>query len=305
MSMNSEVLLYYKYVTIADPAAEMLRQRALCERLSLKGRILIAEEGINGTLEGLKENTEEYIREMSADPRLADVHWKKSVGRGDAFPKLQVKVRKDIVSNAVADWGVDPRRQTGTHLKPEELREWYERGEEFEIIDMRNDYEHNSGYFEGSVLPKIGNFRELPEAIRGMEHLKKKKVLTVCTGGVRCEKASALLMKNGFENVYQLDGGIVSYMEKYPNKDFLGKLYVFDERVVVGFETDSPEHKRVGCCVKCGESSENYINCANLNCHLHYISCEKCTEGNPCCSEKCKEKALVIEETSALAGHPA
>ncbi len=104
---------------------------------------------------------------------------------------------------------------------------------------------------------------------------------------MRCEKASALLIKNGFEDVYQLDGGIVSYMEKYPNRDFKGKLYVFDTRLTVGFETDSPEHERVGKCARCGAASEHYINCGNDLCHAHYISCESCTEKNPCCSERC------------------
>jgi len=297
--MNYEVLLYYRYVAIADPAAEMARQRELCEKLGLKGRILIAEEGVNGTVEGLKENTEEYVRVMSEDPRFAGTHWKRSVGNGEAFPKLQVKVRKDIVSNAIADWGVDPRAKTGIHLKPEELRAWYESGQQFEIVDMRNDYEHDSGHFKNSILPPIGNFRELPDALPKLAHLKKKKVLTVCTGGVRCEKASALLLKHGFEDVYQLDGGIVSYMEKYPNKDFKGKLYVFDTRMTVGFETDSPEHERVGKCIHCGTDSEMYVNCANDLCHRHFITCESCNAKSPYCALSCEEKCRAISAQAA------
>lgn len=285
--MTHQVLLYYKYVTIDSPEELRLWQRALCERLKLTGRILIAHEGINGTVEGTKEAAEEYRRAVSADPRFADMHWKISEGTGTAFPKLQVKVRRDIVSNAIEDWGVDPRKQTAHHMKPEELRALYESGEEFHIVDMRNDYEHASGHFAGSVLPPIGNFRELPGALPKLAHLKHKKVVTVCTGGVRCEKASALLLKHGFENVSQLDGGIVSYMEKYPNRDFKGKLYVFDKRVTMGFETDSALHERVGKCVKCGAVSEHYLNCGNLLCHRHYICCESCEAKNPCCSWLC------------------
>lgn len=296
--MEYQILLYYKYVHIDDPDALRDAQRKLCEDLGLTGRIIVASEGINGTVEGEKENTEKYMEEMKKDSRFATMHWKISKGDGKSFPKLSVKTRKEIVSLHLEDYpglcDVDPNETTGVHLKPEELHEWLNpshgdgssdhqdglgiKKKEFYIVDMRNAYEHKVGHFAGSILPPMENFRDLPKLVESIAHLKDKTVLTVCTGGVRCEKASGFLITQGFKDVYQLDGGIVSYMEKYPNEDFKGKLYVFDQRVAMGFYTDDPKHEVVGKCDACGEKSENYVNCANPACHRHFIACEKCIE---------------------------
>ncbi len=140
---------------------------------------------------------------------------------------------------------------------------------------MRNDYELRVGKFEGTVFPDLNNFRDLKQNIAKLEDLKGKTVLSVCTGGVRCEKASGLLVREGFKDVYQLDGGIVSYMEKYPGRDFKGSLYVFDKRVTVNFE-DPGDHEIISNCSKCDKKSEHYVNCANLMCHIHFICCEDC-----------------------------
>ena len=288
-----EILLYYKYVGIDDPEALKVAQRELCEKLDLKGRIIVSTEGINGTVEGLKENTQKYIDEMVQDSRFADMHWKRSVGTGEAFPKLKVKNRKELVSLHLEEAGicdVDPNQTTGIHLAPEELHKWIAEGKEFYIIDMRNAYEHKLGHFEGSVLPPMDNFRDLPKLIKQLDHLKDKTVLTVCTGGVRCEKASGFLITQGFKNVYQLDGGIVSYMEKYPNEDFKGKLYVFDNRVGMGFYTDDPNHEIIAECEACESKTENYVNCANNGCHRHFVACKECVEeqdGKITCPEGC------------------
>lgn len=285
-----EILLYYKYVHLENPEEEMRKQKALCEALSLKGRIIVASEGINGTVEGLKENTDKYIEEMEKDTRFQNIHWKKSTGTGSALPKLSVKVRKEIVSLHLGTCDIDPNQTTGIHLKPEELHQWIQGKKEFYIVDMRNAYEHKVGYFEGSILPPIENFRDLPRVVEQIAHLKNKTVLTVCTGGVRCEKASGFLITQGFTDVYQLDGGIVSYMEKYPNEDFKGKLYVFDNRITQSFYSDDPNREIIGKCDTCGDKSENYVNCANDVCHRHFITCEKCVEkgeGNVFCPGGC------------------
>lgn len=283
--MKKQILLYYKYVNISDPKAFMQDHRLLCERLGLKGRIIIASEGLNGTLEGSVEATEEYIKFMREDKRFADfsdMHFKKSAGmkeyirngkrEASAFPRLSIKVRDEIVS---LRQNVDPNKVTGKRLSPEELHRWFKEGKEFEIIDMRNDYEHKVGHFRGSVLPPLENFRDLPKVLPKLKPLKKKTVLTVCTGGVRCEKASGYLVEKGFEDVYQLDGGIVSYMEKYPGKDFLGSLYVFDQRVSMHFDKPN-EHVAISSCALCAKPSERYLNCSNLKCHKHFICCEDC-----------------------------
>lgn len=278
--MEYEILLYYKYVLIEDPELEMKRQRELCESLGLLGRIIVAREGINGTVEGYVENTGKYIEEMKKDSRFANMHWKKSKGDGKSFPKLSVKARGEIVSLHLGTCDIDPNIVTGIHLKPEELHHWIKDGKEFYIVDMRNAYEHKVGHFENSILPPIENFRDLPKVVDQIAHLKNKTVLTVCTGGVRCEKASGFLITQGFSDVYQLDGGIVSYMEKYPNEDFKGKLYVFDGRVTMGFFTDDTNHEIVGKCDACGEQSENYVNCDNSVCHRHFINCDQCLKNN-------------------------
>lgn len=277
--MNYQILLYYKYAHVEDPKLEMERQRAFCQALNITGRIIIAEEGINGTIEGTVEATEKYIIWMKENKKFRDIHWKKSTGTGDAFPRLSVKVRKEIVSLHLYDAGddINPNELTGIHLRPKELRRWYEEGKEFYIVDMRNDYELEVGKFENTVFPGLSNFRDLQEKLNTIENLKDKTVLTVCTGGVRCEKASGFLKREGFKNVYQLDGGMVTYMEKYPGMDFKGSLYVFDKRKVVHFE--SPEkHEIIGRCRLCQQPSETYVNCADPLCHDHFICCTDCGE---------------------------
>jgi UPF0176 protein len=293
-----QILLFYKYVHIETPEEVRSWQEEVCQRLGLKGRCIIATEGINATFEGLRENTEEYIKELEKDPRFLNIHMKRSVGTGNAFPKLSVKVRKEIVSLHLGACDIDPNQVTGTHLKPEELHEWIKTGKEFYIVDMRNAYEHKVGHFENSILPPIENFRDLPKVVEQIAHLKDKTVLTVCTGGVRCEKASGFLITQGFKDVYQLDGGIVSYMERYPNENFKGKLYVFDGRVTMGpaslagasFYTDDTKHEVIGRCETCGEASENYVNCANPVCHRHFLCCGDCVaqnEGTAYCAGGC------------------
>lgn len=280
MNMTYTILLFYKYVYIDNPEDVKNREMLLCQKLGLKGRCIIASEGINATYEGTTENIEEYKKELQKDKRFHDIHFKKSVGTGNAFPRLSVKVRKEIVSLHLGLCDINPNEITGIHLKPEELHEWLKNGREFYIVDMRNAYEHKVGHFEGSILPPIENFRDLPKVVEQISHLKNKTVLTVCTGGVRCEKASGFLITQSFTDVYQLDGGIVSYMERYPNEDFKGKLYVFDGRVTMGFYTNDEKHKIVGKCDACGEESENYINCANPVCHRHFINCQNCLAQN-------------------------
>src|SRR3989344_3734454 len=220
--MRYTIILFYKYIHIDDPEAVAKREREICARLGLKGRCIIASEGINATYEGTKENIEKYVKELEKDTRFQGIHFKYSSGNGKAFPKLSIKVRKEIVSLHLGTCDIDPNQVTGIHLKPEELHEWLapskvegvKNKKEFYIVDMRNVYEHKGGH---------------------------------------CEKASGYLITQGFKNVYQLYGGIVSYMEKYPNEDFQGKLYVFDTRVTMGFYTDNVKHKIVGKCDSCSE----------------------------------------------------
>jgi UPF0176 protein len=270
------VLLYYKFTHFPEPETIRDQVRAKSQELGLTGRIIVAEEGINTTVEGTTENIQKFMEFTKSLPGCADTHFKLSPGTGQSFPKLSVKARKEIVTLRLGPDSIDPNKLTGKYITAEELHQLFHSDEEFYIIDMRNDYEHSVGYFQNSILPPLRNFRDLPKILPSIEHLKHKKVITVCTGGIRCEKASGFLLKHGFTDVYQLWGGIVTYMEKYPNQHFLGKLYVFDGRVVMGFNTDSPEHQVVGKCKLCGKTCESFVNCANDDCHLHFICCADC-----------------------------
>lgn len=302
--LNSEytVILFYKYTRIEDPEAFRAWQKSLCEELGLTGRILIAHEGMNTTLEGTTENTQKYIAALRAQDgtsgTLADFHdveIKTSVGTGKAFKNLKVKVRAEIVALALNRYGeedVDPNETTGVHLKPEELKKMYENDEDFVVIDMRNDYEFKVGHFKNSINPPMENFRELPEALPKIlaenPEMQNKKVITVCTGGIRCEKASGYLIKKGFTNVYQLDGGMHKYMEQFPGQDFKGGLFTFDDRVVMDFGKD---REVIGRCDICLASTERFDNCVNDECHKHMIICHECAQTNPYhwCSIECKE----------------
>ena len=278
MQGGYQILLFYKYVLIEDP--ELVREWlfSLGKALNLTGRFIVASEGLNITLEGKTEDTEAFIKALETDKRFLNIHFKRSVGTGSAFPRLSVKVRSELVSGHLGVCDVDPNQLTGIHLLPETLHEWFETGKEFYIVDMRNMYEHKVGRFAGSILPSLENFRDLPRIVKEIEHLKDKTVLTVCTGGVRCEKASGYLLSQGFKDVYQLDGGIVSYMEKYPNEHFEGKLYVFDQREVMGFYTDDPKHKVIGRCVSCACPAEHYGDCDRPWCARHFILCRECEQ---------------------------
>ncbi len=304
MDTNYKVLLYYKYVHIPKPKEVMEKQRVLCSALNIKGRIIIAEEGINGTVEGTTNATKKYMKAVLKNPLFNDIHFKVSDGNGDAFPKLSVKVRKEIVTSDVA--GLDPTKTTGKYISAEELHEWFLQNKEFYIVDMRNNYEYMSGFFEGSILSGFENFKDLSSITEKLKDIKTKKLVTVCTGGVRCEKASGFLVENGFADVYQLKDGIHTYMEKYPNQHFKGKLYVFDNRLTVGFNTDDPAHVVVGNCMLCNSSCDTYVNCMNHKCHKHFICCDECLDketGLAFCCSLCKKitfKPSLIQAESAI-----
>lgn len=300
--MTNEIIIFYKYTSVTDPVGFAAWMREIGKERNLKGRVIIATEGINGTLEGASEDIayyEQALRECEYGD-FGDVWFKHSPGTPDmsAFPKMWVRVRDEIVTLRLKNTplgDVDPRVDTGKHIQPEELKQWFERGEEFEIVDMRNSYEYDLGHFKNSIDPKTESFFDLPKVVKNLEPIKNKKVLTVCTYGVRCEKASAYLKQQGFTDVYQLHGGIGTYMKKYPGQDFHGSLYVFDSRLAERFTDDYPV---VGTCYHCGTASETYVNCKNDSCHRHMIVCEPCnTEkagncGN-CIQKKTGVKAVV------------
>lgn len=291
------IIIFYKYTPVKNPVDFVEWVRETCEKIGIFGRILIAAEGINGTVEGTPEQILQFETALHSQDgtngtfgNFSDVWFKESPGTGSAFKKLKVKARKEIVSTGLpAEKDIDPNTVTGTHIEAKDLKAWIDAGEDFEIIDMRNDYEYAVGHFAGSRASGMGNFRDLVKVTPALEELKEKKVLTVCTYGVRCEKASGYLKRQGFKDVYQLNGGIGTYMKEYPGQNFLGSLYVFDNRMTEQF-TDG--YERIGTCVGCKNVSERFGNCAWHECHKQLIICDQCDASSIFCSEACQKEKL-------------
>ena len=281
MNRATEIIIFYKYTPIKEPEKLMKWMREVCILLSIKGRIIIAHEGINGTAEGGAAEIhafEEVLHSQAGDDGdfadFRDLWFKHSPGTGSAFPKLKIRVRDEIVTLGLGKEGdINPNEITGKHATPEEVKSWIASGEDFQIVDMRNDYEFKVGRFKDSINPEMENFRDLTRVSNSLDALKSKKILTVCTYGVRCEKASGYLKKQGFENVHQLEGGIGTYMKQFPGEDFLGSLYVFDGRITERFTDD---YEVIGKCDSCGVTSEHYGNCTKPDCHKKMIICKTC-----------------------------
>ncbi|GAB4042697.1 oxygen-dependent tRNA uridine(34) hydroxylase TrhO [Spirosoma litoris] len=279
------VLLYYIYSPIENPEQYREEHHLLCLRLNLLGRIIVAPEGLNGTVSGLVEDCEAYMAALQADPRFAKTEFKIDESDGHAFQKLHVRVKAEIVHS---DLGVDPLVQTGIHLEPEEFKQ-LKNDPDVVLVDMRSNYEHEVGKFKGAITFDMDNLRELPEHIGEIEHLKGsgKKIVTYCTGGIKCEKASAYLLSQGFENVYQLHGGIIKYGIESGGEDFDGECYVFDNRVTVPVNHINPVV--VSTCYRCGTPTSRMINCASPVCNNHVTLCEDCgNEHIGTCSDSCK-----------------
>lgn len=274
--MNVEdyrVILFYKFTEIDNPESVRDEQKTLCERLGLKGRVLVGEEGINATLEGTSSNIRKYEELLKQNPLFADIVFKESPGNGKSFAKLKVKVRKEIVTLGVGKF--DVKKDTAKEVTADELHNMYENGEDFVILDLRNDYEIEAGHFEKTINPKLRNFRDLPGKLDEIENLKDKKVVAVCTGGIRCEKATCLLGKEGFKNLYQLKDGIHTYMEKYPGHHFKGTLFVFDNRMTTPV-VDSENREIIGQCVYCSKKCESFYNNDSVRPSRKVICCGPC-----------------------------
>ncbi len=300
------VLLYYKYVQIDEPESFVKAHRQLCESLGLKGRILVAEEGINGTVAGDSEATERYQEVLKADPRFADMEFKISHGDATTFPKLMIKARKEIVTLGLEE-DVDPNKSTGTHLTPREWKEMLDREKDDVVVfDARNRYESDVGYFENAIKPDIEHFRDLPDIVDQYSHLKDKKFLMYCTGGIRCEKASALFKERGFKDVYQLHGGIVSYLEHEGRDHWEGDCFVFDQRMVVPDEFALAKEP-VGRCEHTGVQTRNFTNCIHVPCHRLFVVSAEALAENPAygiCS-RCTKDGITLETADQGGNVPA
>ena len=282
------VLLYYCYTPIADPAAFAEAHHRLCVGLDLRGRIIVAAEGLNGTVSGTAAACDAYIAAVHADARFAGCEFKTDDVPAHAFAKLHVRVKPEIVHAGLPT--VKPWERTAPYVEPAEFARLKD-ADDVVLLDVRSTYEHSVGRFKNAITLPIENFRELPAHADDLAVLRAqtqgKRIVTYCTGGVKCEKASAWLLDQGFENVYQLHGGIIRYGLETGGEDFDGKCYVFDNRLTVDVNRVNPT--MVGCCHVCAVPSDRLINCANAACNAHLIVCEACGgQLQGACSEACR-----------------
>ncbi|WP_195228630.1 oxygen-dependent tRNA uridine(34) hydroxylase TrhO [Lactococcus lactis] len=274
MTQDYRVLLYYQYVPIEDGETFAQKHLADCKELGLKGRILVADEGINGTVSGTIKQTNAYMELMKNDPRFSSTIFKIDEAEQNAFKKMHVRYRPELVNLSLED-DVNPLELTGAYLDPKEFREAM-LDENTVVIDARNDYEFDLGHFRGAIRPEIRSFRELPQWIRdNKEQFMEKRVLTYCTGGIRCEKFSGWLVREGFKDVGQLHGGIATYGKDPEVQGDLwdGQMYVFDSRIAVPI--NQKEHVIVGRDWFDGSPCERYINCGNPECNRQMLASEE------------------------------
>jgi UPF0176 protein len=273
-----KILLYYIFTPIADPHAVMLWQKTLTDSLGLKGRILISKHGLNGTVGGPLESLKQYTKATKLYPGFKNIVFKWSEGSADNFPRMSVKVRDEIVAFEAGDeLMVDENGVIGggVHLKPEQVHELVEQRDDVVFFDGRNAHEAAIGKFKNAVVPDTHTSRDFITELES-DALKDKPIVTYCTGGIRCEILSALMKNRGFQEVYQIDGGIVKYGEKYGDDGLWeGSLRVFDDRMTVDF---SDHAAVIGECSHCAEKTSNYENCAYSQCNDLVLICQSCTQ---------------------------
>lgn len=279
-------LAYYHFVPLEDPHAEVRLHRKFLETQDVTCRIYLSEQGINGQLTASPKAAEAYIEWMHSREIFAQVQFKIQDYHEHAFPRLTIKYRKELVAVGVE---VD-LSQRGEHISPETWKTMLEEEERPLLLDVRNDYEWRVGHFEGAEKPPCEHFRSFPEYAAQLKEKvdpKTTPVMMYCTGGIRCEIFSAILLKEGFEKVYQLDGGVINYGEKVGNTHWLGKLFVFDDRLTVPLSEES-ETPVVGECRHCNVANDQYYNCVNMDCNQLYLCCPICLKAHEgACSATC------------------
>ena len=281
--MKIVISSFYKYVNINNLNSFQKEHQQFCNNLKIKGKILISNEGINGTISGSKDKIIEYENYLLKNNLFSDVMFKHSFDKVHPFKKTIVRIRNEIVTS---NFNVDVNKK-GAYISPKSLKLALDNNEDLVLLDARNNYESKIGKFKNAITPNIKTFKDFKKIIPNLSKFKDKKVVMYCTGGVRCEKASALLKENGFSNVMQIEGGILNYIQQFPDSYFEGRCFVFDDRLSI------PTGKKtfdISICELCHSPSSNYINCANKKCDKLFISCEDCDlEMKHSCSKNCKK----------------
>ena len=279
---NPKIILYYGFAPVSDPLALKLWQKTLCESLNLKGRILISQHGINGTLGGEQDDIKKYIKATKEFPGFKKIDFKWSEGTGHDFPRLSVKVKPELVAFGTPDEikvDINGVVGGGKHLKPYEVDKLVEeRGEDVVFFDGRNAYEAKIGKFKNAIVPDVRTTHDFITEIESgkYDHIKDKPIVTYCTGGVRCEILSVVMKNRGFKEIYQIDGGIVRYGQKFhDDSNWEGSLYTFDGRMAIDF---SDKTKVIGECEKCGGATKQFYNCNTKTCHSLILLCKPCSK---------------------------
>ena len=295
-------LSFYQYAKIKNPQEFRDQLFIAWDKLDVLGRIYVAQEGINGQLSLPADRFNEFKAHLDTIDFLKDIRLNIAVEQDNmSFLKLKVKVRHKIVADGLNDDTFDVTNK-GVHVGAEKFNELIE-DEKTVLVDMRNHYESEIGHFKNAVTPDVDTFRESLDIIEDdlKDHKEDKNLVMYCTGGIRCEKASAYFKHKGFKNIYQLEGGIIEYTRQVKDQDlenkFMGQNFVFDERRAERISDDV-----IAQCHQCGDPFDTHSNCANDACHLLFIQCDKCKEEmNNCCSATCKEiHALPFEEQKEL-----
>jgi UPF0176 protein len=289
-------LSFYRYVAIENPVELRDEMYKFWSNLKVFGRIYFAKEGVNAQLSIPEENLEDFKVHLYSDKRFKDVPFKIAIeDDGKSFYKLAVKVRDKIVADGLNDASFDASN-VGKHLNAQEFNDAMNNPQTI-VVDMRNHYESEIGHFENAICPDADTFREeLPIVLDLLKDKKEKKLLLYCTGGIRCEKASAFFKHHGFSDVNQLHGGIIEYARQVKAQNleskFVGKNFVFDERMGEKIAGEIISH-----CHQCDSLCDTHVNCANDDCHLLFIQCESCAQKNKgCCSDECIQIAALSEE---------
>jgi len=289
-SQERITLSFYKYFKLGNPNLFRNHLFIVWSKLDVLGRIYVAKEGINAQLSVPKENYNKFKESLKSLTPLNEIRLNVAIEQySKSFLKLTIKVREKIVADGLDDKSFDVTK-IGDHLNAEQFNQMLNEDNTV-CIDMRNHYESEIGFFRRAIKPDVDTFRKSLEVIDDQleKNGKDKNYLTYCTGGIRCEKASAYLKYKGIQNVFQLEGGIIEYTRQVKqNKlenNFLGKNFVFDER-----KSERISDEIVSSCHQCGAPADTHVNCTNEACHLLFIQCKNCQEKmNTCCSDDCNK----------------
>lgn len=289
-------LSFYQYANIEHPKKFRDEFYQSLESVGVFGRIYVASEGINGQISVPEKNFEAFKEKMNKVPFLKDIRLNIAIeDDGKSFYKLKIKVRKKIVADGLDDESFDVTKR-GKHLSAKEYNQLTDQDDTI-VVDMRNHYESEVGYFKDAICPDVETFREeLPLVAELFEDKKDKNIVMYCTGGIRCEKASAYMLHKGYKNVFMVDGGIIEYTrqvnEQGLENKFIGKNFVFDERM-----GERISGEIISNCHQCGEACDTHTNCLNDACHILFLQCEKCAKKYAnCCSQKCADFNNLPEE---------